>query len=636
MMHHRPSITAVCAVLCLFLPTGSTGNLRLDQTYIYHDFYLDLRSLDQGFGSTGHDILEKALNDFGETFSDRWGMCVTSLRTKLKVSSVAKAEWDVVTNWDVPTDDWPLRNQFPNQSGDGFVQKVNFAIPEIKTEGTDGVVEDWIRDRCAGTAFEDGVFLTYLNNADKGSDIFSSVSDTEVVPVGDFVPMHEYSTTTGSGAISLEFFPLGSGFGESTGATEVSRALNDERGFLQRVASLWTKGIEKSVPGSKVFSINHFYKGDDGTFTHGPYYNKEYQERKGDLIHQQVKKSRPSVVTDFTYTFRAHWWRPLDFDGKRLMDTDEMALNAFRNDSFLPYLHKVDKDKHFSDVTEVTAVISEASSSKFAAMTRSSDCPVAVSVVCVSPNGKEECNSVKRMNDDCKTRVRYSYAFFIDEDVTLLDVKRYRNEAVMGGKVRHYLKKKGQGGELLSQGTEFEAYEEVCEENRGDTRLQVRVRTADGDLCSVAANYDETVWTPSDGGRGWDALLEQGDDSHTTGESSGNVDDTEINTEEVDQDDADTGSVENSFDTEVPDRDPVRMSASDDYETLRNPSDVAPKGNNTPKDDMLETTDMFIPGVLMIRTSATSYVTESTGTAVFVNFGSALVGAVVTSVFLCS
>ena len=78
------------------------------------------------------------------------------------------------------------------------------------------------------------------------------------------------------------------------------------------------------------------------------------------------------------------------------------------------------------------------------------------------------------------------------------------------------------------------------------------------------------------------------------------------------------------------------MSASDDYETLRNPSDVAPKGNNTPKDDMLETTDMFIPGVLMIRTSATSYVTESTGTAVFVNFGSALVGAVVTSVFLCS
>ena len=100
MMHHRPSISAVCAVLCLFLPTGSTGNLRLDQTYIYHDFYLDLRSLDQGFGSTGHDILEKALNDFGETFSDRWGMCVTSLRTKLKVSSVAKAEWDVVTNWD--------------------------------------------------------------------------------------------------------------------------------------------------------------------------------------------------------------------------------------------------------------------------------------------------------------------------------------------------------------------------------------------------------------------------------------------------------------------------------------------------------------------------------------------------------
>mmetsp|Transcript_34154 Transcript_34154/g.74859 ORF Transcript_34154/g.74859 Transcript_34154/m.74859 type:complete len:238 (+) Transcript_34154:207-920(+) len=126
------------------------------------------------------------------------------------------------------------------------------------------------------------------------------------------------------------------------------------------------------------------------------------------------------------------------------------------------------------------------------------DCPVKVLVKCTSLDGEKECNSIRKLDDDCETNVLYSYSLEVTDTVDgnelkFISLKRSRLESFLGGRVRSYLT--DYRGVLFPPGTIFTATEDVCEDTRGDTTFEAKFKV-NGKTCKVSDFLEDTVWTP--------------------------------------------------------------------------------------------------------------------------------------------
>eukprot|EP00563_Minutocellus_polymorphus_P011024 CAMPEP_0181070358 /NCGR_PEP_ID=MMETSP1070-20121207/27440_1 /TAXON_ID=265543 /ORGANISM="Minutocellus polymorphus, Strain NH13" /LENGTH=523 /DNA_ID=CAMNT_0023151231 /DNA_START=21 /DNA_END=1593 /DNA_ORIENTATION=+ len=133
-------------------------------------------------------------------------------------------------------------------------------------------------------------------------------------------------------------------------------------------------------------------------------------------------------------------------------------------------------------------------------------CPVKVKVDCRSSDGSKDCNDVPMPEDpDCKIKVVFSYKFTVQEEIRLQSAKRYRKGSYQGCdnfelcEVRDYLE--NYQDRYVRKGSEFDAWEEVCEDTRHDTLFEMRAQmeTYYGSMewvdCVISDEYEDKIWS---------------------------------------------------------------------------------------------------------------------------------------------